>query len=137
VALHGSDKNMFTTVVYPGISHRTSWVNRDGVMWLHQQIRFAMWTKKDIQDAPLTHVSEWAAANGVDIARNFVREDREGGLQAVGSGFPGIKREDLMVLPETEWNSLKDRLTYEAWTAKATAAEQSMVATSTTAKAAE
>jgi hypothetical protein len=128
VALRGSERNMFTTVLYPGISHRTSWVNKDGVAWLHQQLRFAMWTKKDILRSPVTHVSEWAKANQVDIAKNFMREDREGGLEAVGTGFPGIKRQDLMVLPDADWLAMKDRLTYEAWAAKTLAAEQGMVA---------
>lgn len=128
VALHGSERNMFTTVLYPGISHRTSWVNKDGVLWLHQQLHFAIWTKKDILRSPVTHVSEWAKANQVDIAKNFMREDREGGLEAVGTGFPGIKRQDLMVLPEADWMALKDRLTYEAWAAKTLAAEQKMAA---------
>ena len=37
-ALRGTDQNMFTAILYPGISHRTSWVDRDGVTWLNQQI---------------------------------------------------------------------------------------------------
>ena len=48
---------------------------------------------------------------------------REGGLDALGTGFPGIKREDLMVLPDKEWLAMKDLLTYEAWAAKMMAAE--------------
>jgi hypothetical protein len=115
---------MFTTVVYPGMSHRTSWVNRDGMKWLNQQIHFAIWTEKDILDSPVTHVSEWAKTNNVDIAKSYMREDREGGLEAVGAGYPGIKREDLMVLPEADWVAMKPQLTYEAWAAKAIAAQQ-------------
>ncbi len=38
VELRGTDENMFTTVLYPGIGHRPSWFNRDGVEWLDQQI---------------------------------------------------------------------------------------------------
>jgi dienelactone hydrolase len=124
VAVRGTDKDMFTTVFYPGISHRTSWVDRDGVEWLETQIHFGIWTEKDIATAPVTHVSTWAQANGVDITPNYMREDREGGLDALGTGFPGIKREDLMVLPEAEWEARKDELTYEGWAAKAMAAER-------------
>jgi len=74
---------------------------------------------------PTTHISDWAKANDVDIAKNYIREDREGGLDALGTGFPGIKRNDLMVLSDADWQSMKDRLTYEAWEATTLAAEQS------------
>jgi len=127
IALRGTDKDMFTTIFYPGISHRTSWVNRDGVAWLNEQLHFPLWSAKDIASMPVTHVSTWAKENGVDITRNYIREDREGGLDALATGFPGIKREDLMVLSESEWEARKDRLTYEAWAAKTMAEEQKMV----------
>lgn len=103
IALRGTDRNIFTAIRYPGISHRTSWVDRDGVGWLGRQIHFANWAVADIASEPTTHVSTWARANGVDITPNYIREDREGGLDALGSGFPGIKREDLMVLPPARW----------------------------------
>jgi dienelactone hydrolase len=124
VALRGTDKDMFTTIFYPGVDHRTSWVDRQGVEWLEKQIHFAIWTEKEIATAPVTHVSTWAKANGVDITPNYMREDREGGLDAVGTGFPGIRHEDLMVLPAAEWEREKDRLTYEAWAEKTLQAER-------------
>jgi len=37
---------------------------------------------------------------------------------AVGEDVPGVKREDLMVLPDAEWERLKDRLVFEAWMEK-------------------
>jgi Alpha/beta hydrolase family len=123
IAVRGTDKDMFTTVFYPGISHRPSWENRDGVEWLEKNIHFAIWTEQEIETAPVTHVSAWAKANGVDIAPNYMKENREGGIDALGVGFPGIKREDLMVLPEADWVAMKDQLTYEGWAAKAAAAE--------------
>jgi hypothetical protein len=43
-------------------------------------------------------------------------------------GLPNIKREDLMVLPDADWLAMKDQLTYEAWAAKAAAAEAAMAA---------
>jgi hypothetical protein len=128
VAVRGTDTDMFTTVFYPGISHRTSWVNRDGVEWLERQIHFGIWTEKDIATSPVTHVSTWAKANDVDITPNYMREDREGGLDALGAGFPRIRREDLMVMPEAEWMARKDQLTYEGWAAKAMAAEMAAAA---------
>ena len=124
IALRGTDRNMFTSIRYPGISHRTSWVNRDGVSWLAHQIHFANWTDADIASQPTTHISTWARANNVDITSSYILEDREGGLDALGSGFPGIKREDLMVLPQRDWESLKERLTYQSWAQKTRAAQQ-------------
>ena len=123
VALHGSEQNMFTTHVDPGKSHRTAWVERPGVEWLEQQLHFAIWTPAQIAAMPTTHVSTWAAANGVDITPNYLRETREGGLDALGTGLPGIPREQLMVLPDAQWEELKGQLTYEAWAAKMKAEE--------------
>ncbi len=124
IALRGTETNIFITIVFPGISHRTSWVTRKGMEWLENQIHSAVWTETAIANAPLTHISEWAKRNDIDIARSYLREDREGGLEAVGEGFPGVKRLDLMVLPEQEWLTLKDKLTYESWAAKTVEAEK-------------
>ena len=124
VDLRGTDKDMFTTVLYPGISHRTSWVNQDGVKWLNAQIHFAFWsTDAKIDAEGTTHILEWEQANGVHVPKNYIREDRETGLRAVGTGLPGIRREDLMVLPAEEWERERDSLTYEGWAAKAHALE--------------
>lgn len=127
IALRGTDKDMFTTVFYPGISHRPSWVDRDGVEWLNKQLHFTNWTAKDIAAEPTTHINTWATANDVYLSKGMKREDREGGIDALGTGFPGIKRADLMVLPDAAWTANKDRLTYEAWAAKALAAEEQAV----------
>lgn len=124
LALHGSPKNIFETVFYSGISHRTSWVDRDGVLWLNKQLHFANWSEADIKKAPLTHISEWARANNVDITKAYIQENREGGLMAVGSGIPAIQRADLMVLSEEQWQQQKNTLTYEAWAEKTLAAEK-------------
>jgi hypothetical protein len=93
--------------------------------WLNAQLHFAFWKTDAMIDAQgTTHVSSWLTANHVDISPNYFREDREGGIEAVGMGFPGVSRADLMVLPDADFDRLKDQLTYEAWAAKATAAEQ-------------
>jgi hypothetical protein len=126
IALRGTDENMFTAILYPGVSHRTSWVNRDGVSWLNQQIHFANWTAAQIAQAPTTHISTWAKANNVDITPNYIREDREGGLDALGTGLPGLTRQQLTVLSSADWQANKDRLTYEAWAQKTMAAQQAM-----------
>jgi len=118
-----ASRNMFTTVVYPGISHRTSWVDRQGVAWLNEQIHFAIWDARTIASEPTTHIGTWITANGVYLAEGFAREDREAGLDALGVNFPAIKREDLMALPQAEWARNKDRLTYAAWAEKTRVAE--------------
>jgi dienelactone hydrolase len=117
-AIRGNDAGLFRTILYPGISHRPSWVDLDGMLWLNRQIQFSNWNEDAIRSAGTTHISDWIKANGVDISKSYIREDREGGLLAVGTGFPAIKRSDLMVLPEEEWQRQKPVLTYEAWAAK-------------------
>jgi dienelactone hydrolase len=124
IAMAGSERNLFTTVLYPGISHRTSWVDLDGMVWLNHQLHFALWDDAAIRAAGTTHISTWIHANNVTISPNYIREDREGGLDAVGTGFPGISREHLMVLPQAEWAKQKDVLLYDAWAAKARLAEE-------------
>lgn len=117
-------RNMFTTIVYPGISHRPSWVDRDGVAWLNRQLHFALWDDRTISTEPTTNVGQWVKENHVFLAPNFAREDREAGIEALGTGFLAIPRKDLMVLPDTVWQQEQDRLTYEAWAAKTKRAEQ-------------
>jgi dienelactone hydrolase len=116
-------KNMFTTIVFPNISHRPSWVERSGVAWLNEQIHFAVWDARTIANQPTTHIGDWIQHNGVYLAPDYTVEDREAGLNALGSGFPGIKREDLMVLPAGAWEENKGRLVYESWAAKTKEAE--------------
>ncbi len=128
IAVRGSDKDMFTTVFYPGASHRPSWENRDAAEWLETNIHFGIWTEKQIEAMPTVKVSEWAKANNVTVGTSEMREEREGGVDALDLGLPNIKREDLMVLPDADWTAMKDQLTYEAWAAKASAAEAAMAA---------
>lgn len=116
-------KNLFTTIVYPGISHRPSWVDRDGVAWLNEQLHFAFWDAATIAKEPTTHIGTWLTENHVDEAKNFFREDREAGIYALGTGFPALTREQLTALPEDVWQRERDRLTYAAWAAKTKAAE--------------
>jgi hypothetical protein len=123
LALGGPAKTMFTTHVDEGMSHRTAWVERPSVAWLNEQIHFTNWTAKDIASMPVTHVSQWVTENHADISRGYIREDREGGLEALGAGYPALTREQLMVMPEADWEKLKDRLTYEAWAEKTLAKE--------------
>jgi dienelactone hydrolase len=115
--------NIFTTIVYPGIGHRPSWVDRQGVAWLEEQLHFPLWSAQTIATEPTTHIGEWVATNHVFLAKNYNQEDREAGLNALRVGLPGINRADLMVLPEEEWLRQRDQLTYAAWAAKTKLAE--------------
>jgi dienelactone hydrolase len=124
IALRGSDKNMFTTHVDANMGHRPAWVERTGFLWLSEQIHFANWSSAEISARPAVKVGEWAAANGVAIAKNYQRDDREGGLMGLGGDLPGIERDQLMVLPESEWERHKTELTYEGWAAKTMSAEK-------------
>ncbi len=124
IGLRGSDRNMFTTHVDEGRGHRPAWVERAGVEWINEQIHFANWTAATIADLAPVRIGDWAKANAVEIPKNYQREDREGGLMALGGALPGIARERLMVLPAGDWEKLRSELTYESWAEKTLAAEQ-------------
>lgn len=122
--LRGTDADLFTTVNYPGVSHRPSWTNRDGMLWLNAQLHFPLWDDAAIRAAPTTHVSTWAKANAVPISPGALREDHEGGVDAVGTDYPALTVEQLTVVPSTEWQAHTDLYAYEGWAAKARAAEE-------------
>lgn len=123
--------NLFTTHVDSDKSHRTAWVERTGVAWLNDQIHFANWTAAEIAAMPTTHIADWITAQNIPWAMtdNYRREDREGGLNALGTGLPGIGRESLNVLPVADWQRLKSELIYETWAEKTRAAEAAMAKT--------
>jgi hypothetical protein len=127
ISLRGSDHNMFTTHVDAAKGHRTAWVERPAVEWLNAQIHFANWTAVTIAVLPPVRIGDWATANGVEVSKNYEREDREGGLMALGGALPGIAREQLMALPASHWDKLRSELTYESWAEKTLAAEQAML----------
>jgi dienelactone hydrolase len=124
IALRKTDRNIFTTHVDAGKGHRPAWVERAGVLWLNEQIHFANWNAATIANRPEIRIGEWAKANGVWIPTNYQRNDREGGLMALGGALPGIERDRLMVLPESDWEKLRTQLTYESWADKTLAAEK-------------
>jgi len=127
IALRGSDRNLFTTHVDAAKGHRTAWVERPAVEWLNEQIHFANWTAATIAAMPAVRIGDWAKANGVEFSKNYEREDREGGLMALGGALPGVAREQLKALPAGDWEKLRSELTYESWAEKTLAAEQAAV----------
>ncbi|MDE1160373.1 MAG: acetylxylan esterase [Acidobacteriaceae bacterium] len=116
-------ENIFTSITYPAtVDHRPSWVTVEGVEWLNKQLHFANWkTDAEIQAQGTTHISEWVIANHAQISKNYLVESREGGLHAVGQGFPALTREQMTVLPDAEWEKMQSKLTYAAWREKVAA----------------
>lgn len=120
--------NLFNTHVDPEKSHRTAWVERAGVAWLNDQIHFTNWTAADIAKMPTTHIATWITEQNIpwSIINGYMREDREGGLDALATDLPGIPRANMTVLPEADWERLKPELIYEFWADKVKAAELKM-----------
>jgi dienelactone hydrolase len=113
--LSGKPESVFRTGFQPGAGHRPWFVTKPVALWLEQQLHFPNWTPESIEQMPVTHVSEWAKANGVEIDKAYATEIREGGAIALGTGVPALTREQLSVFSEEQWGREKDRLTYEAW----------------------
>jgi dienelactone hydrolase len=116
IALHGSDKNVFEFGFEPGAGHRPYFVTRPVALWLERQLHFPNWT-----EAGETHIGEWAQRERVYIEPAYATEVREAGVRALGSGIPGIAREQLDAVPIEQWKRDKDQFIYESWIAKAKA----------------
>ena len=112
--LRGSSKGLFEYEFTEG-AHRPYFVTRPVAQWLERQLDFPNWTEADIAAMPVTHISEWARANGVELDRLYATEEREGGAQALGAGIPALSRKDLSVFTPEQWEREKDRLIYESW----------------------
>ena len=123
VRLRGKADGIFDTGFTPAASHRPFFVTKPAVLWLARQLRFPNWDLEKITAMSETHISEWAAANGVFMDKGYVSEDREGGVRALGTGVPGFTRESLTVFSEEEWQAQKQRLIVEAWESAARAAK--------------
>jgi dienelactone hydrolase len=119
IALHGSDKNVFEFGLEPGAGHRPYFVTRPVALWLERQLHFPNWTETDIAKMPETRIGEWARQQRVYIEPAYATEVREAGVHALGSGIPGIAREQLDAVPLDQWEGHKDQFVYESWIAKA------------------
>ena len=95
IALHGSDKNVFDFGLETGTGHRPYFVTRPAVLWLARQLHFPNWTEAEIAKMPDTLVGEWARQEQVYIEPAYATEVREAGARALGSGIPGVAREQL------------------------------------------
>jgi dienelactone hydrolase len=113
--LTGTKKNIFDTYFIPDVSHRPNWVTRPGAEWMQRTLGFPGWTMAGVEKMPETHISAWAKENNVDMDKGYIQEDREGGVMALGTGFPNVTRAQLTVVPVEEWQRDRDRYVYEAW----------------------
>lgn len=113
--LSGKAEGVFETGFEPGAGHRPYFVTKPVALWLERQLDFPNWTAAAIQQMPVTHISEWAQSNSVEIDKGYATEKREGGAMALGSGVPPLTREQLSVFDEQQWQREQDGLVYEAW----------------------
>jgi dienelactone hydrolase len=100
---------------YPGVGHRPSWVNIDAATWLNARLNFPLWKNVDLKMLGETHISEWAASTGAHINAGYEAEVREGGIRAVGHGFPAPSRQQLQAVPEAEWQGDRDAYIWQGW----------------------
>ncbi len=121
VAIHGSRDQVFDYGFEPGAGHRPYFVTRPVVLWLNRQLHFPEWTEQKIAQLPETHVGEWARRENVFIEAAYNTEVREAGVRAVGSGIPGLTREQLTAVPLAQWEQDKDHFIYEKWIERARA----------------
>ncbi|HEY3840720.1 MAG TPA: prolyl oligopeptidase family serine peptidase [Bryobacteraceae bacterium] len=125
IALHGSEHNVFEYGFEPNAGHRPYFVTRPVALWLQKQMQFPQWTPDVIASMPETHVGEWARREHVYIEPAYDTEVREAGIHALGSGIPGLTREQLTAVPLAQWEREKDRFVYEKWIEHAREAVQS------------
>jgi len=118
-ALLGKAAGVFDYRFVEGISHRPFFVTHDVALWLDEQLDFPAWSKADIETMPATHIRKWAAANNVAMDRLYNVEDREGGTPALGTGVPGLTRDQLSIFTDEQWQQRKNEFLYESWVAKA------------------
>jgi hypothetical protein len=120
--LAGRPQAVFDVGFTEGGGHRPYFLTRPVVSWLAGQLRFPGWTAATVRTLPEVHIVDWARAHGLAIDPALAAEEREGGTLAVGGAVPGFTREDLSVFTPGEWERRRATLTFEAWTAAASAA---------------
>jgi hypothetical protein len=110
----GSD-NVFDIGFEPGAAHRPYFVTPPVAAWLERHLDFPNWRQSEIEKMPVTHISDWARAQQVEMDPLYASEHREGGTRALGTGIPGLNRDDLSVLSEREWQMQKALFVHERW----------------------
>jgi dienelactone hydrolase len=124
IAEAGSRKNIFDFGFTPDGGHRPYFVTKPVALWLQDKLNFPNWTKSDIEAMPETRMSDWAARNHVD-AGSLKNAHNEGGTMALGNDIPAVNRDLLHALPDSVWDTQRDRYVYETWVDHAKAAIRS------------
>ncbi len=106
---------MFDVGFLPGVGHRPFFVTEPVAAWLERELDFPNWTEAGIKAMPVTHISEWARREQVEMDPLYATEHREGGTRALGTGVPGLNRDDLSVFSEDEWQAQKLLLVHKRW----------------------
>jgi dienelactone hydrolase len=115
IAIHGGDQNVFEYGFERGTGHRPYFVTRPVALWLQSRLHFPGWTAAEIEQMPETHIAEWERREHMFIEPAYDTELREAGVRALGSGIPGLTREQLTSVPIAQWEREKDRFIYEKW----------------------
>lgn len=108
---------------YPGVGHRPSWVNRNAAEWLNARLHFPRWQNLSLDSLGETHIAEWAPAAGAHINHGYESEKTEGGIRALGHGFPAPTRAQLQAVPEAEWKAHQDLYVWQGWAKRTLSAE--------------
>jgi dienelactone hydrolase len=124
IAEAGSRKNVFDFGFTPDGGHRPYFITKPVALWLEDKLNFPDWTRNSIQAMPETRISEWAVRSHVDSS-NLKNERGEGGTIALGNDIPVVNHDLLHALPDSVWNTQRDRYLYETWVAHAKAAIRS------------
>jgi len=124
IAEAGSGKNVFDFGFTPDGGHRPYFVTKPVALWLQEKLKFPNWTTSDIQAMPETHMSEWASRYHLDVG-SLKNERGEGGMMALGNDVPVVNRDLLHTIPDSIWNTQRDRYLYETWVDHAKAAIRS------------
>ena len=122
-ALAGPKASPIEYTFYPNVGHRPSWVNRDAATWLNRKLHFPRWQNLSLDSLGETHIAEWAATTGATINHGYDTEKTEGGIRALGRGFPAPTRAQLQVVPEAEWKTHSEQYSWQGLASKILAAQ--------------
>ena len=107
--------NVFEVGFVTRRGHRPHFVTQPVAAWLERQVDFPNWREADIGKLPATHISAWAQTEHVEMDPLYATEHREGGTRALGTGVPGLGRDDLSVFSEEEWRRQKPVFFHQRW----------------------
>jgi hypothetical protein len=86
---------------------------------MEKQLDFPYWTRKEIEDMPLTLLKSWSDRNSVPMDRGYLRETNRKDYFIAGRDIPALSRDELNVFAPVEWEKEKSNLIYERWVEEA------------------